>query len=625
MDYIQQENAYCDSVMSKTAGLQNQLFSEMNQFPEIKKEKPLPVLDGFTYPNDEYGVADTLIRTDKKGHKHEILNLSYYKSNHSFVQIVNYQYSPDHKYLAYLIDFTGNEIGTLFILKVGDSMDKADSLYGISYMYFWNDKNQLFYVTRELPFKFQKLYLHQPDSKLGQDILIKEESSEKGSIDLYKTADMLHFMVTRDTQAQIFYFSAKTKYKGFKPLFAERRGGFFYLFNKDEVIFMENNIISRFPVNHAEKAVEVRRFAENTSLFDLQLCGNYLVIFEEKEGSQKISRFNLKNSQEDQIQFPEKTYTISNVYKDPQNQNLLYFSYSSMVTPRILYRYNAEENKLEVKEQRILKNYKRELYQTDLIFIESADHKQIPVSLIYRKDKFTADGKNPLILRAYGAYSYSQFPGFDTYLLPMADRGFVYAVAHVRGGSEMGTQWYREGIGSGKLNSINDYIAVSEGLIQKGYTGKGLISAFGRSAGGRLIASVINQRPDLYRCAIMEVPACDGVNWLTDRKNDFFNKGEFGDPEKKEDLDFYLQYDPYQNVKKQNYPALLITGGWNDNRVAYWQPLKLAAKLRAMKTDSNILLMKTEIDAGHRGGSSADAYYLDWAFKYAFILGMYNK
>lgn len=624
MDYILKENAYSDSAMISTQNLQNELFQEMNQYPEIKKKVQGIRFKKFTYYHDTDGAVDSLYRVDHKGIKHNILNLSYYKSKHNFVRMINYQYSPDFKYLAYLIDFTGNEVGTLFVLKVGESEDKADRLFGVSHMFFWDRLNQLFYVTRELPFKFQNIYIHNIKEDFSKDRLLISETSEKGSIDLYKSSDKLHFDVTRDTLIQAYMIRSDRKHTSYHPLMKERKQGSFYLYNNDVIVFIENNCLSLLNINSAKPDRIIKTLGHNTSLFDIKLCGQQLILFEEKEGAQKITNINLRTGQEFEVDFPEKTYTIYNASVDPLNNNILNFCYSSLNTPQISYRYYAQENKLELVEERILDKYNKELYQTDLIFVESRDKQSIPVSLVYRKDKFTGNGDNPLILRAYGAYSYSQFPGFDAYLLPMLDRGFVYAVAHVRGGSERGVQWYKEGIGNGKLNSINDYIAVSEALIKKGYTAQGRIAAFGRSAGGRLIASVINQRPDLFKCAILEVPACDGVNWLIERNNDYFNKSEFGDPEQKEAMDFYLQYDPYQAVKRQNYPALLITAGWNDNRVFYWQPLKLSAKIRDMKTDQNLLLMKTEIEAGHRGGSSADAYYLDWAYKYAFILKIFN-
>ncbi|HOD53114.1 MAG TPA: prolyl oligopeptidase family serine peptidase [Candidatus Cloacimonadota bacterium] len=620
MNYIVQENLYADSVMADTQALQKQLLKEFYSFYEKSKNIIYQEVGKVKYFEKwEEGGFKNLYQ--KKGVKEtKILDMQKISEGQKFAKLIAWKISPDNRYMAYLIDFEGKEIGTLFIKNLKTLDEPADSLYGVSHMFSWGAKSYLFYVSRDYPFQFKRLYRHQTGTAFSEDKLIYENPSETGSVDLIEQDQFIQYIISDRDQSEAWYLNRKKPLSHFKPLFPKRPNTYVYGLYYDTVFMFENDKLFSFPINQPEKTTLIRQFDEQTSLYDYMICKDHIILFEEKWGSQQINCINLKDKDDNYIQFPEETYSISKIDSGNSSQDYFDFTYTSVLKPETTYRYDLKMKKLSIQSQKSFEYYDENDYQSDMIFIESHDGKSIPVSLVYKTDLFNFDGSNPLLLRAYGAYGYSQYPWFEPHLFSLLNRGFIYAVAHVRGGSEMGRQWHTDSIGSLKKNSVLDFISVSEGLIQLKYTSSDKLAIFGRSAGGRLINSVVNKKPSLFAVAISEVPACDGINWMLDRRSDLFNQKEFGDPMIQSDYLNYLEWDPYQTIKNQDYPPMMISAGWNDTRVSYWQPLKLTARLRDRKQDQNILLLKTDIDAGHRGGSSGDTYNRDWAYKYAFIL-----
>ncbi|MFQ5753205.1 MAG: prolyl oligopeptidase family serine peptidase, partial [bacterium] len=343
--------------------------------------------------------------------------------------------------------------------------------------------------------------------------------------------------------------------------------------------------------------------------------------YERENGLKKISIRDFRNQKTHYVEFPEPVYTYWPGRNPDFNTNLLRFTYTSLVTPRSVFDYNMETRTRELKKQyEVLGGYEPANYASERIFAEASDGTKVPISLVYKKG-MSKNGKNPLYLYGYGSYGASMDPNFNSNRLSLLDRGFVFAIAHIRGGGEMGRYWYDQGKLLHKKNTFTDFISCAEYLIAENYTSRDKLVISGGSAGGLLMGAVINMRPDLFKAVIAKVPFVDVINTMLDASIPLtvIEYEEWGNPYEKAYYDYMKSYSPYDNVESKDYPNLLITAGLNDPRVQYWEPAKWTAKLRALKTGSHILLLKTNMGAGHGGASGRYDRLKDVAFEYAFI------
>jgi len=357
-------------------------------------------------------------------------------------------------------------------------------------------------------------------------------------------------------------------------------------------------------------------------LDDFDVFKDHLVIYEREEGLQKILIKNLKRGEDHVVAFSEPAYSIMQSSNPDFNTGTLRFSYESMVTPNSVYDYNMDTRERELKKQKeVLGGYDPEQYISERVWAVAKDGTNIPISLVHRKD-VEKDSNNPLMLYGYGAYGMSMDPWFSISRLSLLDRGFVYAIAHVRGGGEMGRYWYDDGKLLNKMNTFTDFIACAEHLIKENYTSKDRLVIGGGSAGGLLVGAVVNMRPDLFKVVIGDVPFVDVMNTMLDESIPLtvLEYEEWGNPNEEQYYDYMMKYSPYDNVEAKDYPNMLITAGLNDTRVQYWEPAKWTARLRAMKTDNNRLLLKTNMGAGHGGKSGRYERIEEIAFEYAFML-----
>ncbi|MFO0331319.1 MAG: S9 family peptidase, partial [Bacteroidota bacterium] len=364
---------------------------------------------------------------------------------------------------------------------------------------------------------------------------------------------------------------------------------------------------------------------EDVFLEGFELFKDYLAIQDTKEGLDKIRIIKWVDNSEKTIDFGEPAY-VAGIGSNPDpNSNMLRYFYQSMTTPPSQYDYSMEnaEKKL-LKEQEVLGGFDRNNYQTERLWATARDGVKIPVSVVYRKDKFQKDGAHPCFQYAYGSYGSSMPAFFSSTRLSLLDRGFVFAIAHIRGGQEMGGKWYEDGKMLKKKNTFNDFIDVSEFLIKEKYASKDKLFANGGSAGGLLMGAITNMRPDLYKGIIADVPFVDVISTMEDESIPLttFEWKEWGNPNVKEEYDYMLSYSPYDNVEKKAYPNLLVTTGLHDSQVQYWEPAKWVAKLRAHKTDKNLLLLKTNMEAGHGGASGRFESLKEDALMYAFVFDL---
>ncbi|MCK4225668.1 S9 family peptidase, partial [candidate division WOR-3 bacterium] len=365
---------------------------------------------------------------------------------------------------------------------------------------------------------------------------------------------------------------------------------------------------------------------DSVKIDDFNVFKNQLAVYERENGLRKIRIMNLTSNEVHYVNFPEPVYTFWPGDNPDFNTQILRFTYTSLVTPKSVFDYNMDTRTRELKKRyEVLGDYEPSLYQSERIFTHAEDGTLIPISLVYRKG-VVKDGSNPLLLVGYGAYGMSYDPYFSSNRLCLLDRGFIYAIAHIRGGGEMGEYWYEQGKLLNKMNTFTDFIACAEHLISLRYTSSDKLVVSGGSAGGLLIGAVTNWRGDLFKAAIASVPFVDVLNTMLDPSIPLtvLEYEEWGNPNKKEYYDYIKSYSPYDNVEAKEYPNLLVTAGLYDTRVAYWEPAKLTAKLRALKTDKSILLFKTEMGAGHMGASGRYDYLKDIAFEYAFILDLFG-
>jgi oligopeptidase B len=359
-------------------------------------------------------------------------------------------------------------------------------------------------------------------------------------------------------------------------------------------------------------------------LQDIEIFSSNLVVTERKNGLIQIRIIDWKTKKEHYLDFGEEAYTAGIGTNPDFDSEYLRFSYSSLTTPGSVFDYKfASHEKVLKKQQEVIGDFKSSNYETKRLYASARDGKKVPISIVYKKGT-KLDGNNPLFLYGYGSYGISMEPNFSSVRLSLLDRGFVYAIAHIRGGQEMGREWYEDGKMFNKMNTFNDFIDCSEFLINQKYTNPDKLFAYGGSAGGLLIGAIINMRPDLYKAVLAAVPFVDVVTTMLDESIPLTTGeyDEWGNPNDTASYNYMLSYSPYDNVKKQNYPAMLVTTGLHDSQVQYWEPAKWVAKLRVMKTDNNLLLLNTNMSAGHGGASGRFETYRETALQYAFIFKM---
>jgi oligopeptidase B len=369
---------------------------------------------------------------------------------------------------------------------------------------------------------------------------------------------------------------------------------------------------------------EVIPHREAVKLDSVSAFQNHLVISEREEGLQKIRVRNLTTGEEHAVDFPEPVYTVRQGRSPEFNTTTLRFNYASLVTPMSVFDYEMDAKIRELKKQdEVLGGYDPSLYESERIFAKAADGTPVPISVVYKKG-LTRDGGNPLLLYGYGSYGINSDPYFSSNRLSLLDRGFIYAIAHIRGGEEMGRAWYEKGKLLHKKNTFTDFIACAENLIAEKYTASDKLAIQGGSAGGLLMGAVTNMRPELFEIVVAKVPFVDVVNTMLDASIPLtvIEYDEWGNPNEKKFYDYIKSYSPYDNIEAKKYPHILVTAGLNDPRVHYWEPAKWTAKLRALKTGDNQLLLKTEMGAGHGGPSGRYDYLKEIAFEYAFIFDL---
>ncbi len=640
--YLDAENAYTDSVMEPVKNLREKLFEEMKG--RIKEDdSSVPALhNGYYYYSRQEEGKQYPIYCRKKGSvtapEEILLDVNQLAEGKDYMYVGSYTVSTDNRILAYTSDESGAERYTIKFknLETGEMFPEEIS-NGATSMEWANDSRTLFYLTRDETWRTNKLYRHVLGTSPETDILVFEEPDERYWCGIGKTKDdkflTLGIGSKITTEYRILEADNPTgKFRMFSPRvvgteyeIAHHTGEFYIWTNADKAV--------NFKLMKAAEGKTDRKYwqevipASDSVMIDaMDIFANYLALFIRKHGQTMIEIRNLQNHETHFMEFEEPIYTVEPGTNLEYNTDILRFDYTSLLTPQSVFDYNMNERTKELKkEKEVLGGYDRTKYIQERIFATASDGSKIPISLCYPKN-LKKDGQNFCYLYGYGAYGINYDPYFSTNRVSLLERGFIFAIAHVRGSGVMGRNWYEDGKFLNKKNSFTDFIASAGCLIEQGYTSSDRLAISGGSAGGLLVGAAMNMRPDLFEVVLAGVPFVDVINTMRDESIPLtvIEYDEWGNPHDSVYFEYMLSYSPYDNVAAMDYPNVLITAGLNDPRVQYWEPAKWTAKLRDLKTDNNHLLLYTNMGAGHGGASGRYEALKELALEYAFMFNVFG-
>ncbi len=637
--HLEEENNYTDTMMSSTKPFQESLFKEMKG--RIKeKDESVPVFKNgyFYYVRMEDG-KQYYKYCRKKGSldaKEELLlDVDAMAEGHAYYSVAGFNISPDNKMIAYGVDTLSRRIYDICIKNLETGEIYKDKIEGTAGDIAWANDNKTFFYTHKnavtlLPEKIMK-------HKLGSnsaDVLIYQEKDPSNFIGVGKTKSNQYLLIessaTMSNEIRILDANnPDAVFQVFQPRMKEVlysvdhwRDQFLIVTNKDAINFrLMEAPLKNTGINNWKEVITHR---EDVLLSGIEVFKNHWVLSERKNGLIQIRVMDKKSNTEHYLDFGEPAYSAS-VSANPEfSSEVLRFNYTSLTTPSSVYDYsmNTKSKKL-MKQQEVVGGYDAKQYTTERVYATAKDGTKVPVSIVYKKG-LKKDGSAPLLLYGYGSYGASMDASFSSNRLSLLDRGFVYAIAHIRGGQEMGRKWYEDGKLFKKKNTFTDFIDCADFLIATKFTSKEHLYAMGGSAGGLLMGAVVNMRPDLWKGVVSAVPFVDVITTMLDESiplttNEY---DEWGNPNNKEAYEYMKSYSPYDNVEKKSYPNMLITTGLHDSQVQYFEPEKWVAKLRDYHTGKNIILLHTNMKAGHGGASGRFDYLKDIALQYAFLFSL---
>jgi oligopeptidase B len=563
-----------------------------------------------------------------------MLDVNQMAKGHTFFEVGSFGVSEDNRLLAYSVDTVSRRIYTIYIKDLTTGLALPDIISNTSGNLAWaNDNKTLFYSTKDESLRADKIWKHRLGDEEGENLLVYNEKDATYNTFIYKSKSRKYLIIgSSSTLSDEYRFLDAETPDGEFTVFQPRQKGLEYsIAHYNDRFYIRTNyqaVNFRLMESSIEKTglenwKEVIPHREDVLLEDFDVFNGFLAIQERKNGMKTLRIFNGSDI-DYYLDFNEQAYTVTLGENAELATDIVRYNYTSLTTPMSVYDYNIKTRKSELKKmQEVVGGYNPEDYFTERLMATAEDGTKIPISIVYKKN-IKKDGKDPLLLYGYGSYGYSMDPYFSSVRLSLLDRGFIYAIAHVRGGQEMGRKWYEDGKLLKKKNTFTDFIACGEFLVNKGYTDPGHLYAMGGSAGGLLIGAVINMRPDLFNGAIAAVPFVDVVTTMLDESIPLTTGeyDEWGNPNDSSYYRYMLSYSPYDNVAVTSYPALLVTTGLHDSQVQYWEPAKWVAKLRRTKTDKRPLYLWTNMDYGHGGASGRFERYHETALEYAFLLDL---
>jgi oligopeptidase B len=644
--YLEAENAFLENVMKPLDNFKESLFLEMKS--RIKEEdESVPFKDGHYLYYSKYiekGEYPVYCRKEENtGHEEILLDGNQMAKGQSYFNIGGFEISDNEQLMAFGVDTVSRRNYTLYFkdLKTGLLLpDIIELTEGGSYAWA-ADNATIFYIVRDQQTLLgDKVFKHKLGTPVSSDELVYQEKDNQFYISLERMKSKKYIMIfsaQNGISTECLLLNAAQPEGNFKTILPRQHGHEYFVEHYQNLFYIRTNQghASNFKlmealesevgsIVHWKTKIEHR---EEVFLDDIEVFENHLVVQERKNGLAQLLIIDQKTNQSHYLNFGEPTYDAWISTNPNFSTATLRFAYSSLTTPLSTFDYEMNtQTKILKKEQTVLGGFDKNNYKTERIFIKARDGVSVPISIVYHKNT-PIDGTAPMLQYAYGSYGYSIDANFSSTRLSLLNRGFVYAICHIRGGQEMGRHWYEDGKMLKKMNTFNDFIDCSNALITKKYTAANHLFAMGGSAGGLLMGVVANQAPELYKGIVAAVPFVDVVTTMLDESIPL-TTGEFeewGNPKNKEAYDYMLSYSPYDNVKPKKFPNILVTTGLHDSQVQYWEPAKWVAKIRANKVDNNLLLMKTDMEAGHGGASGRYASLKDTALVFAFLLDLVGK
>jgi oligopeptidase B len=636
--YLEAENAYLDTTMASTRDLQETLFQEIKgRIKQTDISVPYKEDDYIYYTRFEEGKEYPIYcRKRAEGEQREeiMVDANVLAEGKEFLSIGGRQVSSGQDLLAFAVDTVGRRIYTIQFknLSTGDLF--GDAIPSVTGNMAWANDNRTLFYTKQDPttLRWYRIYKHVLGTPVERDELVYEETDETFSSQVFKTKSKKFLMIWSEQtlSSEFRYLDASTPHGSFAVVQPRERNHEYAVDHFGDHFYIATNLnaknfrLMKTPVTTPgrEHWKEVIPHRENVLLDGFEIFRDHLVLSERKDGLAQIRVMPWSGTGEYYLQFEEPAYAVYVSINPDFDTRLLRYSYSSLITPNSVYDFNMEtREKVLLKRDEVLGGYDPSQYRVERLYAKASDGVRIPISVVYKRG-MKKDGSSPCLLYGYGSYGISMDAGFSSAKFSLVDRGFVYALAHVRGGEEMGRQWYEDGKLLKKKNTFTDFIACAEHLVAEGYAGPSRLFVQGGSAGGLLIGAVVNMRPDLFKGAIAQVPFVDVVTTMLDDDIPLTTAeyDEWGNPNEKEYYEYILSYSPYDNVEAKGYPNMLVMTGLHDSQVQFWEPAKWVAKLRAMKTDNNLLLLKTNMEAGHGGASGRYQKYREIALQYAFLL-----
>ncbi len=640
VDYLKAENKYTDTMMAETKDLQKSLYTEMKARIKEKDESVPVYKNGYFYYNRVEEGKDYYVYCRKKENlkaKEEILlDVNKMAEGHGYFSASGFEVSPDNKLLLYGVDTLSRRQYKLFIknLETGELLkDIIENTEGDA---VWaNDNKTFFYVDKnKVTLLSEKIKKHILGTAYENDIVVYEEKDKSNYIGVSKTKSNEYIFITSQStmSSEVSMIKANepnATFAIFTPRMKDvlydvdhQNDHFLITTNKDAINFK----VVAAPLTNTNVAAWTDYIPHRDSVLveGISTFKNHLVISERKNGLLQIRIRKISDSNEHYLDFGEPAYAAYISGNPEYNAKVLRFNYTSLTTPNSVYDYDMDsKDKSLMKEQEVVGGYNKSDYVTERLFATATDGTKVPVSIVYKKG-LNKDGNAPCLLYGYGSYGNSLDASFSSNRLSLLNRGFVYAIAHIRGGQEMGRKWYENGKMHKKMNTFTDFISCAEFLIKEKFTSTKHLYTSGGSAGGLLMGAIVNLRPDLWHGVAVGVPFVDVIGTMSDANiplttNEY---DEWGNPANKEDYLYMKSYSPYDNVTAKAYPNMLVTTGLHDSQVQYFEPAKWVAKLRDIKTDKNLLLLKTNMEAGHGGASGRFKYLEDIALQYAFFLSL---
>ncbi len=634
--YLDAENRYTEAVMKPLEPLIQKLYEEMKgRIKETDLTVPERVGSYYYYNRTEAGKQYPILAR-KKGSlsapEEVMLDENVAAGNSKYFRVGTSRVSPNDRLLAFTVDTTGNERYTLMVKDLVTGQLLPDRVAMVNYSLEWAaDNRTLFYGMGDSANRSYRILRHVLGTNAA-DAVIAEEPDELFGLSLLKTKDRKYILIDDGSfsSTEYRYLPVNEPAGTFKVIqpktrdleySVEHQGNRFLIVTNDGAV---NFKLVEAPENAPGRAnwKTMLPARDSVLLSGIDVFKDYLVLYERQKALRTMRVMNFTTGQTYSVDFPEPVYTFRGATNPEYESKVVRFTYTSLTTAAAVYDFDmTNRTRKLLKATEVLGGYDPSRYATERTWARASDGTMVPISLVYRKP-LDKNGTRPMLLYAYGSYGSSTDPSFSSNNLSLLDRGFIYAIAHIRGGQEMGRYWYDQGKLLNKKNTFTDFIAAADHLVQQGYTSKDKLAIRGGSAGGLLMGAVVNMRPDLFKAVVADVPFVDVINTMLDASIPL-TTGEWiqwGDPHKAEYYGYMKSYSPYDNVEHKAYPNMLVTAGLNDPRVGYWEPAKWVAKLRATKTDNNLLLLRTNMGAGHGGASGRYDALREQAIRFAFIL-----